>query len=33
MTQYGIKKGLKEFGMDGAKAVIAEMRQLEESKA
>jgi Reverse transcriptase (RNA-dependent DNA polymerase) len=32
MTQYGIKKGLKEFGMDGAKAVIAEMRQLEERK-
>jgi hypothetical protein len=30
MTQYGVKKGLKIFGIDGAKAVISEMRQLED---
>jgi Reverse transcriptase (RNA-dependent DNA polymerase) len=30
MTQYSIKKGLKEFGRDGAAAVVAEMQQLED---
>jgi Reverse transcriptase (RNA-dependent DNA polymerase)/Zinc knuckle len=30
MTQYSVKQGLKIFGMEGAKAVVAEMRQLED---
>jgi Reverse transcriptase (RNA-dependent DNA polymerase) len=29
MTQYSVKKGLKEFGTAGEKAIIDEMRQLE----
>jgi Reverse transcriptase (RNA-dependent DNA polymerase) len=30
MTQYSVKKGIKEFGQSGIDAVIAEMRQLDE---
>jgi hypothetical protein len=30
MTQYSVKKGLKEFGAAGTDAVVAEMRQLDE---
>ncbi len=30
MTQFSVKKGLKEFGQQGTDAVIAEMRQLED---
>jgi hypothetical protein len=30
MTQHSIKKGLKVFGEDGAKAVVSEMQQLHE---
>jgi hypothetical protein len=32
MTQYSVKKGLKEFGEAGAEAVVAEMRQLHDRK-
>jgi hypothetical protein len=30
MTQFSIKKGLKEFGEAGAEAVISEMQQLHD---
>jgi hypothetical protein len=30
MTQFGIRKGLQVFGLEGAKAVISEMKQLED---
>jgi Reverse transcriptase (RNA-dependent DNA polymerase) len=33
MTQYNIKQGLKEFGADGTKAVVEELKQLHEMGA
>jgi hypothetical protein len=30
MTQYGIKKDLKVFGLDVAKSVISKLKQLED---
>jgi len=30
LTQYSVKRGLKEFGQDGADAIVKEMKQLDE---